>query len=226
MSLDGETEYKILLDVVETGQTRSSSIVIQISLCGSIVRPAALGNSRLRSVSSLWVTHCSHGKNPIREGTPAELYRSGRISEFITYCSRLSHSWAILSVKYGLFFPDEKRASYDVTLKSDRETKQCLIAQDGVLLNSEQSSAWMKRLIDETNQRINSKGIGSIVFWPGRSYGGVDPLMRVKCYLKFLHAAADCCNVDHLSWREIIDHTSTLWKSGLEKINLIKDLPP
>lgn len=178
------------------------------------------------SVNQLWVTHCSGEKNPIREGTPAELYRSDRISKFINYCSGKSYAWAILSAKYGLFFPDEKQPNYNVMFKSDPKTKQCLIKKDGALLDSEQSSAWMKRLIDEANQKISSKDIRSIVFWPGWSRDGVDPLRQVKCYLKFLHAAADCCNVDHLSWQEIIAHISTLWNSGIGKIRLIKDLSP
>jgi len=56
----------------------------------------------------LWVTRCSWKDNPIREGTPAELYSSPRISDLIEYCSREGHAWAILSAKYNLFFPDKK----------------------------------------------------------------------------------------------------------------------
>ena len=63
----------------------------------------ALESIRLGSVGQIWVTHCSASKNPIREGTPAELYRSDRISGFIDYCSRKSYAWTILRAKYELF---------------------------------------------------------------------------------------------------------------------------
>ena len=176
-------------------------------------------------INQLWVTHCSAGKNPIPQGTPTELYRSNRISEFISHCSGRSYAWAILSAKYSLFFPDEKRPNYNVTFKSDVNTKQCMVIKDGVSLSAEQSSAWIKGLVDETKLKMNSKGVRSIVFWPGWSYDGVDPLKRVKCYLKFLHAAVDSCSIDHLSWQEVVDHIGTLWKSGVGRIDLVKDLP-
>jgi len=179
----------------------------------------------LDSAGELWVTHCSWKKNPVREGTPAELYSSQRISGFIEYCSRNGHAWAILSAKYDLFFPDEKRQNYNVTFRSDLLTKQCLVVENGVVLDSERSSAWMDRLVSNTEQKIRSRDIESIVFWQGRPRNDVDPLMRVKCYLKFLHAAADGCSIDHRSWREIVEHINALTKSGRGRISLISELP-
>jgi len=173
----------------------------------------------------LWVTHCSWKKNAVREGTPVELYSSPRISEFIEYCSRNEHAWAILSAKHDLFFPNEKKQNYNMTFRSDPLTKQCLVVENGVVLDSERSSAWMDRLVSNTEQKIRSRDIKSIVFWPGRPRDDVDPLMRVKCYLKFLHAATDGCNIDHRSWREIVEHINASTKSGRGRISLISELP-
>jgi hypothetical protein len=55
----------------------------------------------------LYVTYCSGKKNPIAEGTPEQLYDSQRITNFIIACKSKGYDWAILSAKYGLFFPFE-----------------------------------------------------------------------------------------------------------------------
>lgn len=179
----------------------------------------------MNGLPELWVTYCSCEKNPVRVGTPAELYRSSRISEFIEYCSRKDYAWAILSAKYDLFFPDEEKPNYNTTFESDLATGQCLVRDNGMLLDSQKSSAWISRLVVNTQQKIRSRDIKSIVFWPGKPRKGVDPLKRVKCYLKFLHAAADACENDHRFWWEIVEHINALRKSGKGRIDLISDLP-
>jgi len=181
--------------------------------------------SKLNGLVELWVTHCSGRKNPVSVGTPEEMYLSSRISEFIEYCKRKEHAWAILSAKYDLFFPDDVKRNYNTTFQSDPSTGQCLVRDNGTLLDNQRSSAWMDKLVLDTERKIRSRNIESIVFWPGRPREGVDPLMRVKCYLKFLHAAADACEIDHRSWWQIVQHINALRNSGKGRINLFSDLP-
>lgn len=162
---------------------------------------------------------------PVREGSPKELYDSCRISNFISYCKKNAVPWAILSAKYGLFFPDEKKPNYNATFKSDPSTKQCRVLENNRLLDETASRAWLNQLVLDVRQKILSRSIKSIMFWPGEPREGVDPLMRVKCYLKFLHAGADQCAVEHDSWRDIVQHIDALSKSGDGKVTLVERLP-
>ena len=63
----------------------------------------------------LYVTHCGAKKNP---GilAPQEMYKSPRIQRFVKWYESHSYHWAILSAKYGLFFSDERKPDYNVTL--------------------------------------------------------------------------------------------------------------
>jgi hypothetical protein len=174
---------------------------------------------------TLWVTHCSWKKKPVQEGSPEELYGSPRISNFIAYCKRNTLAWAILSAKHSLFFPDEKKPNYNATFKSDPSTKQCRVLENNRLLDETASRAWLNQLVLDVRQKILSRNVRSIMFWPGEPRDGVDPLMRVKCYLKFLHAGADECAVDHGSWREIVQHIDALSRSGDGRIEFVERLP-
>lgn len=174
---------------------------------------------------TLWLTHCALGKNEVEAEIPEKLYKSERISEFIQQCSRKELKWAILSAKYGLFFADEKRPTYNRTFKSDPQTRQCHVLEDGKVLDAETSSQLIHQLIVGIREKMDSKKVDRIVFWPGRPRDGIDPLMRVKCYLLCLHAAADNCNIDHRSWKEIVQHIQQMNSSGRGKIVLTKELP-
>jgi len=174
---------------------------------------------------TLWATHCSGRKNPIREGEPEQLYDSTRISALISCCKRRGLAWGIVSAKYGLFFPDEKRPNYNTTFRSDPATKQCMVLENNVLLDETASRAWMDGLALRVKKAVLARNIKSIVFWPGEPRNGVDPLMRVKCYLSFLHVGIDECNLSHNSWREIVHHINALTKSGGGRIVLIDKLP-
>lgn len=171
------------------------------------------------------MTHCSWKKKPVQEGSPEELYGSPRISNFIAYCKRNTLAWAILSAKHSLFFPDEKKPNYNATFKSDPSTKQCRVLENNRLLDETASRAWLNQLVLDVRQKILSRNVRSIMFWPGEPRDGVDPLMRVKCYLKFLHAGADECAVDHGSWREIVQHIDALSRSGDGRIEFVERLP-
>lgn len=174
---------------------------------------------------SLWVTHCSWKKKPVQEGGPEEIYDSPRISAFIAYCRKRLLPWAILSAKYDLFFPDEKRTNYNATFSSDPITRQCMVKEDNSLLGETKSRAWVNNLALEVRKKMLARNIKSIVFWPGEPRDGVDPLMRVKCYLKFTHMGADGCSTEHSSWREIVEHINAMRNQGTGRIVLVAELP-
>ncbi|MHA1409299.1 MAG: hypothetical protein ACTSQY_03085 [Candidatus Odinarchaeia archaeon] len=58
-------------------------------------------------MNTLYVTYCSWDKFSVERGSPKQLYKSKRIINFIKKCEKNSLNCAILSAKYGLFFPDE-----------------------------------------------------------------------------------------------------------------------
>lgn len=113
-----------------------------------------------------------------------------------------------MTAKHSLFFPDEVRPNHNTTFRSDPITKQCMVLDNNRLLDTATNRAWLAGLALEVKKKMLSGNVKSIVFWRGGPCDGVDPLMRVKCYLKFLHAGADNCTVDHSSWRDIVHHIS------------------
>ena len=129
-------------------------------------------NGTLPRETKLWVMHCSWNKSSLPEGTPRQLYRSARISEFVDNSERRMLPWAILSAKHGLFFPEETRPNYDTTFSSDPVTRQCLVIENRIGLDSQTSLAWIESLTLRTRQKIRSRDIESIVFWPGRTREG------------------------------------------------------
>jgi len=64
----------------------------------------------------LFVTYCSSSKSSSTQElfTPEELYQGTRITGFIRANKKVDSSWAILSDKYGLFFPDDQRPYYEL----------------------------------------------------------------------------------------------------------------
>jgi len=75
-------------------------------------------------------------------------------------------AWAILSARYSLFFPDERKRNYTTTFKSDPCTKQCHVLENNRLLDEAASRAWLNQLALDVRQKIRSRNIRSIVFWP------------------------------------------------------------
>jgi hypothetical protein len=67
--------------------------------------------------SRIYVTHCSAKKDSAFKtqlATPFELYTGQRVQAFMRRCITLKVPWAILSDKYGIVFPKEQLAYYDL----------------------------------------------------------------------------------------------------------------
>lgn len=65
----------------------------------------------------IYITHCSRQKDPALElsgkkVTPAQLYTSPGLQQFIRYCDQHALEWAILSDRYGVVFRDEQIGWY------------------------------------------------------------------------------------------------------------------
>lgn len=116
---------------------------------------------------------------------PKELYISDRIRRFINCCETEELPWAILSAKYGLFFPDEQRQDYDVTFKSDPQ-RRCRIVKGGYMSDPDQSLAHINNLVATVRRQTNAKKVKDIVFYA--------PAPRMaKCYFLVMHRAVDGC---------------------------------
>ena len=66
----------------------------------------------------IYLTHCSAKKDASlkhtgKKVTPDKLYTSVQIQRFINECKNERAQWAILSDKYGVWFPNEKHEWYD-----------------------------------------------------------------------------------------------------------------
>jgi len=113
----------------------------------------------------LSLTHCSKNK---RDGIlpPDKLYNSPRIDRFTSYCKKNSLNWAILSAKYGLFFPEERRERYDVTFKSKSGYwlgVQIIVKEAG--LPKSQSDAALKELAETVRVQINKHSVQEITYY-------------------------------------------------------------
>ncbi|MBE3116763.1 hypothetical protein IMZ68_06115, partial [Candidatus Bathyarchaeota archaeon] len=97
-------------------------------------------------MNTLYVTYCSSAKHAIEAGNPEELYGSKRITNFIQRCKAKQYQWAILSAKYGLFFPDETRNNYNVTFKT--VAYQCRVLENDRLLSGATSRLKIQELVE------------------------------------------------------------------------------
>jgi hypothetical protein len=167
-------------------------------------------------MKALYVTYCSGKKNPVKEGTPKQLYDSKRIMDFIKICESKGHDYAILSAKYGLFFPNEVRKNYNVTFKS--VAYDCRIVEDEVLLSKDESHRHLLSLVQQIRKRILENNIERVVFYC------IPPLKRRKCYLKVLHVSADNCQINHKRWDELVNHIKSMFIEGRGKIKIIQNL--
>ena len=145
----------------------------------------------------LCVTYCSREKH---EGilSPDKLYNSPRIGQFTGYCKRKNLNWAILSAKYGLFFPDEKRGKYDVTLKSDEKCWLGIrLLVDKKKLPKEESDISLKELTETVKAQVNKRLVEQVTFYTWS-------IKQPKCYLTMLHYVLDSCDKPH-SWSELLE---------------------
>jgi len=167
-------------------------------------------------MKTLCVTFCSWKKAPIEEGTPEQLYDSQRIADFIKACKSKAYDWAILSAKYGLFFPYEIHNNYNITFKS--VAYECRIVEDGILLTQNRSREHFNSLLQQVRKRILENNIERVVFYCR------PPLKRRKCYLYVLHASVDGCEINHDKWNDLVKHTKKMFSDGTGKIHILTQI--
>lgn len=83
----------------------------------------------------IYLTHCSAKKDLSikhtgRKVTPDKLYASTQIQRFINECKNKRVQWAILSDKYGIWFPNEKHEWYDKHPKTVSEEEFEVLVRD------------------------------------------------------------------------------------------------
>jgi hypothetical protein len=96
----------------------------------------------------IYVTHCSAKKNPElrnERAVPSNLYTGQRVQAFMRRCITLKVPWAILSDKYGVVFPEDQLAYYD--LHPDQLTRPAIrrLAQNFVEKLGDYQEVWFYR---------------------------------------------------------------------------------
>jgi len=167
----------------------------------------------------LYVTHCEAGKN---SGilAPQDMYKSPRIQRFVEKCESRSCPWAILSAKYGLFFPDERKPDYDVTLKRRQQNFNYFlnirveVGKDGKSLGREESKSHVVTLASEIRNQLRAREIDQVIFYVGGR--------RPDAYIALLHYAVDECDSLPAGRANLEPHLQTCTKGS--RIKLIKYL--
>lgn len=175
-----------------------------------------LTNFKIPNTNVLYVTYCSAKKRPVEEGSPNELYDSPRITNFIAWCEAKHFRWAILSAKYGLFFPSEVHKNYNVTFKTI--AYKCRVVENDELLPDVESKERFSQLKRQIRQRLLQDKTGRIFFFYEQ------PLQRRKCYLSMLHAAADSCEIEHSTSLALRHHIDNMLAEGTGKIQTFDTL--
>lgn len=175
----------------------SCSVVVARGIIGTVA--SAVKEDSMK----LCVTYCAKNK---RDGSlpPDGLYNSLRIHRFASYCKEKHLNWAILSAKYGLFFPEESRQRYDVTFRSNPAYwlgTQVVAGGEG--LPRSKSDIILKELVKAVAAQIATHSVSKIVYY----YENRGPIQPPKGYLALLHSVVDNCNRVH-SWPELLECTS------------------
>ena len=174
-----------------------------------------LNNSKAANPKALYVTYCSASKR-VEEGSPEELYDSPRITNFIAWCKAKHFNWAILSAKYGLFFPSEVHKNYNVTFKTI--AYKCRIIENDESLPDAESKERLSQLIHQIRRHLLQNKTERIFFFYEQ------PLQRRKCYLSIIHAAADSCVIEHSTCHELRNHINNMFADGTGKIQAFDTL--
>jgi hypothetical protein len=165
----------------------------------------------------LYLTHCGADKN-YGILAPQEMYKSPRIQRFVKWCEGHSCLWAILSAKYGLFFPDERKLNYNVTLNRRRQNSGCFlnvrVEKNSIPLDREESKSHVSTLARSIRDQIRTKEIGQIIF----HIEGLCP----DAYVAVLHYAADGCDSLPNGHANLEPHLWTCIKAG--RMKLARDL--
>jgi hypothetical protein len=144
------------------------------------------------------VTYCSGAKHPIETGNPEELYDSPRITHFIKRCKAKQYKWAILSAKYGLFFPEERKNSYNTTFKT--VAYKCRVIENDKPLSYMTSQHRIQELTEQVKKCLIEREVDRLFFFFEQ------PLQRRKCYISVLHQAIDGCGLEHATFSELKQH--------------------
>jgi len=169
---------------------------------------------------TLFVTHCGKEK---KRGVfpPNEMYLSSRIQRFVKRGQEQGLPWAILSAKYGLFFPDEKKHDYDVTMRP-------CVSKPGYFLNirvitkkvlsREESNSYVIKLREDVRHQLEAKRIQKVTFYTGGRQRGV-------AYIAFLHHAKDNCTSTPARQPDLEQHLQTCPRAkGLRLVHRLQDL--
>jgi len=83
----------------------------------------------------IYLTHCCASKNEQLKGTdirvtPDKLYTSSRTQKFMNTCKETKVNWAILSDKYGIWFPNIKHMWYEKHPKTVTESELEALVKD------------------------------------------------------------------------------------------------
>jgi hypothetical protein len=161
----------------------------------------------------LYVTHCGEKKNP---GilAPQEMYKSPRIQRFVKWCESHSYPWAILSAKYGLFFPDERKPDYNVTINRRQQNSDYFlnirVKKDGKLLGREESKSHIVTLARDIRDQLRAKEIGQVIF-----------CIEGRCpdaYIAVLHYGADECDSLPAGHANLEPHLQICTRAGRMKL--------
>jgi len=136
--------------------------------------------------NTLFVTHCSAGKNQVWGG-PLALYTSERIQRFGKWCNDAGVRWAIVSAKHGLFFPHESHGPYDMEFSFSYG--ECLVFERGHLLPN--SEGHVRRLVEAVRARLKELNFREVILYAGGR--------RPWAYLLVVHRALDTCTRPHSS---------------------------
>jgi|GEM_PF-2534711 len=165
----------------------------------------------------LYVTHCGRDKNSGMLA-PQKMYKSSRIQRFVKLCESHSHPWAILSAKYGLFFPDERKPDYNVTLNRRQQNLgyflNIRVEKDYKPLGREESKNHVVTLARSIRDQLRAREIGQVIFCiEGR---------RPDAYIAVLHYAADECDSLPAGQANLEPHLKTCTRAG--RMKLARDL--
>ena len=133
-------------------------------------------------------------------------------------CESHSHPGAILSGKYGLFFPDEKKPDYNITLNRKQQNLNYFLniraEKDGKPLGREESKRHIATLASSIRDQLRVRKIDQVIFHIGGR--------RPDAYIALLHYAVDECNSLPAGQAHLEPYLQTCTKAG--RIKLIRSL--
>ena len=114
---------------------------------------------------TLYLTCCARRKNEGEAG-PEDMYISRRIGQFIETCKSQGLPWVILSAKYGLFLPEEKKLPYDVTFVPDDDYESGVaVAVSGEKLSKPAGEKYVQKWVKKIKTKADNNEFGSFVFF-------------------------------------------------------------